>query len=147
MVALCMIPTCRIRGRHLPACTDPDCGGCLPRVADEGLICDADMARAERQLAELTRLAPDARLVAQGLVRRGTGGGSGKPASRPPLNVDAVDALDAVTNALTTLAREIADVRGLTFGSDGAGSRLRASVAAQQPSAHPLPTLSPAEEI
>ena len=140
----CMIPTCRIRGRHLPAC-EGDCGGCLPRVADEGLICDACLARVERHLAEIQRLAPDARLVAQGLVRRGTGGGSGKPASRPPLNVDAVDALDAVTNTLTTIAREIADVRGLTFGSDGAGSRLRAPVAAQKPSLVPTHTLTSEE--
>jgi hypothetical protein len=140
---LCQLPTCRTRGRHLPTCTDDQCQGCLPRVATEGLICDADLARAERHLAEVIRLAPDARLVAQGLVRRGSGGGSGKPASRPPLNADALDALDAVTNALTTLARMIADERGLTFGSDGPRARLSASVAAQNGSVAPTPTPNP----
>lgn len=120
---LCMIPGCHQRGKHWPSCDDDKCQGCLPRLAVEGLACDWHVDRAERHLAEIQRLAPDARLVAQGLVRRGTGGGSGKPASRPPLNVDAVDALDAVTNALTTLARDIAETRGLTFGSDGPRAR------------------------
>lgn len=143
---LCQLPTCRIRGRHLPTC-EGDCAGCLPRIADEGLCCDACLARAERHLAEIIALAPDARLVAQGLVRRGSGGGSGKPASRPPLNADALDALDEVTNALTTLARMIADERGLTFGSDGPRARLSAPVAAQQPSLVPTATLTPEEAI
>ena len=111
----CVIPTCRTRGRHLPTCADDQCQGCLPRVADEGLICDVDIRRTAERLAEIIALAPDARLVAQGLVRRGSGGGSGKPASRPPLNADALDALDEVTNALTTIARDIAETRGLSF--------------------------------
>ena len=141
----CVLPGCRVRARHLPTCADPDCGGCLPRAADEGLICDADMARAERLLAEIVRLAPDARAVAYGEVRRGGGGSANKPGSRSPGNDDALDALDAIQSALTTMARDIAETRGLSFGSDGAGSRLRASVAAQRPSAHPLPTLKPQE--
>ena len=121
MTQLCQIPGCHQRGKHWPSCDDDTCTGCLPRLATEGLACDWHVDRAERQLTELIRLAPDARLVAQGLVRRGTGGGSGKPASRPPLNVDAVDALDAIQNALGTICRDIAETRGLQIDSAGLG--------------------------
>lgn len=165
---LCQLPTCRQRNRHLPTCgTCPvdcdchngpnypcsvpggcgsegcgraeDCMGCLPRVADEGLICDACMARPERWLAEIERLTGDARLVAAGQVRRGHGGAGGKPGSRPPLNVDAVDVLDAIQGALTTMAREIADERGLTFGTDGRSGRLSAPLTAERPELVPAP--------
>ena len=112
---LCQLPTCRQRGRHLPACQDEDCGGCLPRLTIEGLVCHGCMDRVERLLAEIITLAPDAEAVARGEVRRGSGGGSGKPGSRSPGNDDARDVLDVVGNALTTMAREIADERGLTF--------------------------------
>ena len=141
---LCQLPTCRIRGRHLPTCgTCPvdcdchngphypcsvpggcgsegcgraeDCSGCLPRVAEEGLVCDRCADRARSNLAEIVRLTPDARLVAQGLVRRGTGGGSGKPASRPPLNVDAVDALADTHDRLARACITIAVRRGMRF--------------------------------
>lgn len=119
MTQLCAIPGCRIRHRHLDACDDADCGGCLPRTTDEGLVCEADVARADRQLAEIITLAPDARLVAAGLVHRGDGGAGGKPASRPPLNDGATDTLDEVTNALTTTVRDIAETRGLQIASAG----------------------------
>lgn len=113
MTQLCVIPTCRIRGRHLGDCDDEQCAGCLPRVAHDGLTCDACTSRARGQLAAIVHLGPDARLVAAGLVRRGRGSSSGKPGSQSPLNDGATDALDAVQNTLTTLARTIADVRGL----------------------------------
>jgi hypothetical protein len=135
---LCAIPGCRQRNRHLPTCTD-DCLGCLPRIATEGLICDVDMARPERWLAEIIALTPDARRKAYGLVRHGSGGG-GKPGSRSPGNDDAMDALDAVQSALTTMGRAIADERGLTFGTDGRSRPLRASVTAQRPELVPAST-------
>lgn len=69
--------------------------------------------RATTNLAAIIDLAPDARLVAAGLVRRGGGSSGGKPASRPPLNDAATDALGEVQNTLTTLARDIAETRGL----------------------------------
>jgi len=128
---LCAIPGCAIRGRHLPGCDDDDCRGCLPRLATEGLICETHERWAAQHLAEIERLCPDARLVAAGQVRRGHGGTGGKPGSRSPANDDALDVMDAIQNALTTMAREIADERGLTFGTDGRSSPLRASVAAQ----------------
>lgn len=112
---LCQIPGCAIRGRHLPGCEDDDCRGCLPRLATEGLICETHERWAAQHLAEIERLTPDARLVAAGQVRRGHGGSGGKPGSRSPANDDALDVMDAVTNTLTTLARDIAETRGLTF--------------------------------
>jgi hypothetical protein len=113
---LCTVRGCRIRNRHLGDCDDDRCGGCLPRVADEGYTCDHDVDRTAARLTEMAQLAPDARLVAAGLVRHGAGGGaSGKPGSRPPLNSGATDALDAIQNRLTTLARDIAETRGLHF--------------------------------
>jgi hypothetical protein len=126
---LCAIPNCRQRNRHLPTCTD-DCLGCLPRLAEDGIVCDQHVRWAAESLAEIIALAPDARAVAAGLVRHGSGGG-GKPGSRSPGNDDAMDALDAVQGALTTTARAIADERGLTFGTDGRSRPLRSSVAAQ----------------
>jgi hypothetical protein len=141
---LCALPGCRQRNRHLPGCVD-DCLGCLPRVADEGIVCSACADRAERQLAEIIRLCPDARLVAAGQVRRGHGGTGGKPGSRSPANDDALDVMDAIQNALTTMAREIAEERGLTFGTDGRSGALRASVAAERAALVSASTPTPQE--
>jgi hypothetical protein len=118
---LCAIPGCRIRDRHLPACSGDDCGGCLPRATDEGLVCTACEKRAEERLAAIIGLAPDARLVAYGLVRHSTSGGSGKPGSSSPANDDALDHLHWVNGRLTTIAREIADTRGLQEPAAGLG--------------------------
>lgn len=112
MTGLCVLPGCRIRGRHLTTC-DGECSGCLPRATD-GNACETCAARAAGHLAVIVELTPDARLVASGLVRRGAGSGSNKPGSRSPINDAATDALDEVQNTLTTLAREIADVSGFT---------------------------------
>jgi hypothetical protein len=140
---LCMIPNCRQRNRHLPACTN-DCPGCLPRLAVDGIVCDQHVRWAAESLAEIIALTDDARAVAAGLVRHGSGGG-GKPGSRSPGNDDAMDALDAVSNALTTMARAIADERGLTFSTDGRSRPLRAFVAAQNGSLVPASTPEPLE--
>lgn len=116
MTQLCVIPGCAIRNRHLPDCPDTEqCTGCLPRVVTEGHVCDADIAKTRDRLAAIIALADDARAVAAGLVRRGAGGSSGKPGSRPPLNDGATDAVNAVQNTLTTMAREVAETRGLRF--------------------------------
>jgi hypothetical protein len=99
--------------------TDTLCAVCAKRPTPDGYACSGCTSRAAGHLAAIIELAPDARLVAAGLVRRGGGGSGGKPGSRPPLNDGATDALHAVTNALTTLAREIADTRGLQAPRDG----------------------------
>jgi hypothetical protein len=76
-------------------------------------VCARCTSRAAGHLAAIIELAPDARLTARGLVRRGSGSGGGKPGSRPPLNDGATDTLDAVQSTLTTLARDIAEMRGI----------------------------------
>lgn len=73
--------------------------------------------RAAGQLASIIDLTPSARSVAYGLARRGEGASSGKPGSRSPGNDDAMDALDEIQNLLTTLARDIAEMRGAQFTS------------------------------
>jgi hypothetical protein len=118
---LCQIPGCHQRGKHWPSCDDDACKGCLPRLATEGLACDWHVDRAERQLTEIIDFTPDARAIAYGEVRRSTGGGSNKPGSRSPGNDDAMDVINAVQNALTTIARDIAETRGLQIDSAGLG--------------------------
>jgi hypothetical protein len=145
MIGLCQLPNCRQRNRHLPTCTD-DCLGCLPRLAEEGLCCDQHVRWTAEYLALIITLTPDGRAVAAGLVRHGSGGG-GKPGSRSPGNDDAMDALDAIQNALTTMARDIAETRGLTFDADGRSGPLRASVAAQNGLVAHTDTPTPLEAI
>jgi len=89
------------------------CAICERPIPDTALVCTVCTNGAIGRLAEIVRLHPYALEVARGIVRHGTGGGGGKPASRPPVNVEATDALAAIGNALTTIAREIADVRGV----------------------------------
>jgi hypothetical protein len=89
------------------------CHVCEKRPTPEGFACQQCADRAAGQLAAIIALASDARLVAAGLVRRGGGNSGGKPGSRPPLNDSATDALDAVANTLTTLARDVAETRGI----------------------------------
>jgi hypothetical protein len=126
VTTLCAIPGCRIRNRHLPDCAGEQCAGCLPRVTEEGHVCDACIDRTADQLEGIVVLAPDARLVAAGLVHRGSDASSGKPASRPPLNDAATDTLAEIQTAITTIAREIAETRGLQAPSarSGAGDPL-----------------------
>lgn len=94
---------------------DQTCVVCEERPAQDALTCQRCDQRARGHLRAIQELADDARAVAAGLVRRGPHPGSGKPASRPPLNTDATDALTAVQSTLTTLARDIAETRGLTI--------------------------------
>lgn len=95
--------------------TDTRCVVCAQRPTPDGYACTTCAERARRQLAAIAELTPDARLVAAGLVHRGQGHTAGKPGPRPPLNPGATDALDEVTNALTTTARDIAETRGAQF--------------------------------
>jgi hypothetical protein len=148
---LCRLDDCRVRGRHKPTCgscpvdctchtgpyaacsepggcgsagcgrTDGECSGCLPRLAEEGIVCGWHVDRAARHLDEIVRLAPDARAVAYGEVRRSAGGGSNKPGSRSPGNDDAMDTIDACTNALSTICRDIAETRGLQVHGEALG--------------------------
>lgn len=99
--------------------TDTTCACCTRPTAD-GWVCVSCTAKTAAHLRAIIELAPAGRLVAAGLVRRGNGGGgSNKPGSRSPGDDGAMDTMDAVTNSLTTIAREIADTRGLQTPRDG----------------------------
>lgn len=104
------------------------CELCGQLVADQAYVCSHCTARPAGHLAEIIEFTPDARAVAAGQVRRGAGGAGGKPGSRPPLNAGATDVVHEVQNLLTTLAREIAETRGLKIGRDGHASPLRSTL-------------------
>lgn len=112
MTGLCVIPGCRIRGRHRSTC-DGECSGCLPRATD-GNACETCAARAAGHLAVIVELTPDARAVAHRQSRRTAGGGSrSKPGSSPPIDLDATERLDEIQNSLTGWARHVAGERGV----------------------------------
>jgi hypothetical protein len=97
----------------------PTCAICERTMAEQAWADQHCADRAATQLAEIAALVPDARAVAYGQTRRDTAGGTGKPGSRSPGNDDALDALAAVTNALTTICRDIAEIRGAQIAVDG----------------------------
>jgi hypothetical protein len=82
----------------------------MPDVAYCCAICASQAAENLRLVVEVT---PAARDVATGQSRRSSGGGSGKPGSRLPLDLAAMAKLDAVQNVLTTWIRHVAEERGL----------------------------------
>ena len=115
-VQLCVVPTCRIRGRHLPGCPgEPDCAGCLPRVAEQGLACDVCVGRAAAQLETVIDTLPAARDIAQRQTSRGGSSGAGKPGSSLPLDLGATARLDAVQSALGTWSGHVSEERGVSL--------------------------------
>ncbi|MBB3099321.1 hypothetical protein FHR83_007027 [Actinoplanes campanulatus] len=94
--------------------SDDLCVICGDRPAHGAYGCTECLARTRRLLGEVGDMAQAARDVAQRQAVRGTGGGTvGKPGSQLPLGLETTSRLDAVQNALTTLARDIAETRGV----------------------------------
>lgn len=91
---------------------DPTCVRCEKPTAD-GYACTSCTNRARGQLATIAELAPAARDVVHRLVRRGAGPVSGKPGSRPPLDLEAAERLDAVQNTLGGWVRHTVEERGI----------------------------------
>jgi hypothetical protein len=119
----------------------PTCVRCGRPMPDTAYACTAETTRATAQLAEIAALTGDARAVAYGLSSRPNGsGGSGRPGSRSPGNDDAMDALAEVQNALTTIARDIAETRGLEILPDGTSRPLSVAVADQNGELVPVAT-------
>jgi hypothetical protein len=112
--------------------TAPTCVRCGRPMADGAYVCPAETQRAAAQLVETGNLVPAARDVAYGITGRQNGSGGGrKPGSCSPGNDDALDALDEIQNELTTIARDIAETRGLEILPDGTSRPLSVAVAAQ----------------
>lgn len=91
MSVLCVAPRCHVPGWHAEACRSQKCQGCLPAVADHGLICNHCYERTEDALQEIPNL--HALLDLQP--------GRGEPAplgraeaeSRPPVRLDVLNEL------------------------------------------------------
>lgn len=91
----------------------PTCVRC-GRPTPDGCACSGCVAKARAQLAEIADLTPAARDVATRQNRRsGSGGGSGKPGSRLPLDLTATAKLDGIANALIGWVRHISETRGV----------------------------------
>lgn len=93
--------------------TTPTCIRCTKPMPDAAYACTSCVNRARRQLATIAELAPAARDVVHRLVRRGGGPVSGKPGSRPPLDLEAGERLDAVRNTLGGWVRHVVEERGI----------------------------------
>lgn len=92
------------------------CVRCERPMADQAYACATCANRAAEQLRQLVDTLPAARDVAHGLSRRGGGGSTtGKPGSQIPIDLTAMAKLDAVQGELTTIARHIAETRGVTL--------------------------------
>lgn len=80
----------------------------------DGKACMDETRKAATNLAEIQNLIPIARMIAYGQSRQVTTvGHTGKPGPRMELNLQAGARLDAIQNALTTRARDIAEERGI----------------------------------
>jgi hypothetical protein len=93
--------------------SDPICVRCARPLADGAYVCDRCASQTAQKLAEIADLSGPSRDTAYGLSRRSSGGGSGKPGSRLPLDLTAMAKLDGVQAALTTWVRHICETRGL----------------------------------
>ena len=113
MSPLCTIPGCRIRGRHLTTCEDEKCGGCLPRLAEDGYSCPRCASVAAENLGTVAEVALAVSDAANRLSSGSGGGGSGKPGSRLPLDLGARSRLDGVEGSLYGWARHVAEERGV----------------------------------
>ncbi len=113
MTLLCVIPTCRIRGRHLPACEDEKCLGCLPRQAENGYACDRCLSLAAQNLERVAEVSLAASDAADRLSAGSGGGATGKPGSQLPLDLGARSRLDSVTGTLNGWGRHVAEERGV----------------------------------
>ena len=103
MSTLCVAPRCHIPGWHAEACDSPKCTGCLPAVADHGLICDHCYQRTEDALQEIPNL-HDLLDLQPG---RGEPGPLGRAdaESRPPVRLDVLNELGPGSAHVTDPAR------------------------------------------
>lgn len=89
------------------------CVRCTRPMPDTAYACAICADRARAQLAEIADMTPAARDVAHRASNRGGGGSGGKPGSTDLIDYGAMARLDAVQNEFTTIARDIAETRGV----------------------------------
>jgi hypothetical protein len=83
------------------------------RPEPDAYACPSCSGKAAAQLRDVIDMVPAARDIAHGFAHRTGGGSTGKPGSRLPFDLGATARLDGVQAALTTLARMIAETRGV----------------------------------
>lgn len=93
----------------------PTCTVCGQRPVDSpaAYACTPCTTTARRQLDDIADATPAARDVATGQARRGTPTRGHADGGRLPLDLTAVARLDSAQNAITTLARDVAETRGM----------------------------------
>jgi hypothetical protein len=93
--AMPKIRACTIRDEHLPTCHDDHCGGCWPRPATRGYLCDTCFDRVDAALATADRLRIGLHGVDRAIQRDLAGARTLGP--RVPLSTVALD-LDAIAS-------------------------------------------------
>ena len=107
-----------IPGRHLDACTDPECRGCLPAIATTGLlVCTYDERRARDGLRDAPGLYDD--LGDPRTSTRPRTGSSGSDSGSPMLlSPERITARDNLRRFLVTWCMILEDDYALTMPAD-----------------------------
>ncbi|WP_030487280.1 hypothetical protein [Micromonospora chokoriensis] len=115
MTILCVAAHCGMPHHHTDDCTDPDCHGCLPRLAADGLrLCEVDTRRLAEDARTAAVLYDDLALT---LMPGGRGGErvSTSSTGAPIPDSGVMEARDAIYSTLTALVRFISEERGIVI--------------------------------
>lgn len=144
MTLLCVSPNCRLPGRHTDDCTDPECRGCHPARAADGLqLC---LHCGDRIATDAVKAAATDPALLLALTPTGEPGARGDHGGLT-LSDAAVEARTNLRAVLTSWCRMIAEERGITLPHDGQPMTLGAYVAthARWLAAHPAAADASAE--
>jgi hypothetical protein len=137
--SLCVSPHCRARGYHHPDCRDDTCGGCLPRLAADGVrLCGMHVRRIAEDAVKAAGLHDEIALRLTGAGQAGERT-SGTPDHGFGLNERAVEVRDDIRTKLVSWSKMVAEERGIALPADTLPA-LGAYVArhAEWLAAHPL---------
>jgi hypothetical protein len=116
--SLCVSPYCKARGYHQPDCADADCGGCVPRLAADGLrLCHVHTRRIAEDAAKAAELHDELTLRLTGAGQAGQRM-SGTPDHGTELDPRAVEARATIRHTLVSWCRLIAEERGHALPAD-----------------------------
>ena len=143
--ALC-IADCVARGQHAPDCTDEECGGCVPRLAVDGVrLCGWHLDKLAADPLQLAELHTE---IGLRLVGSGSAGEKTSGTRNPGLSLDerAVQMRDEIKGVLTSWASMICEERGWTPPPDEVDtpSTARCAQPPRPPVPSPGPTTAPA---
>jgi hypothetical protein len=116
--SLCISPRCKARGYHHPDCGNADCGGCLPRLAADGLrLCHLHTRRIAEDATQAAELHDELTLRLTGAGQAGQRM-SGTPDHGTDLDPRAVDARATIRHTLVSWCHLIAEERGHALPAD-----------------------------